>query len=620
MFDTMERMVQRGFIHIFLVLIAVVLIGAGVYMVFHTRLTITPNLPPESSSTSETSSQANNSTSVLAGNPVSDSTSVPVSSPPSSSTGVPVSNGSSPLGSNVNYIADWVSEIMLKDVGRRIRDFTCTPSPCTVDANGWPIISSGQTAATSIFTNLAGKYPTGTYHVFYDGVGSLNYSGGTRDAGASNAGHDVVTVTNNTSGFGYSITSSNPSPNHIRNIRVIIPGGDCGDVFVPADTASDCTNSARFRPNYQTYVEQPFYSRFLKLYRPYKAIRYLNVLLPDQGSQGGAILTTPRPWSARVKMTDAIWLRRGVPVELLVKLANTLHADPWFTIPHLANDLISDNPSDPYVRQFATYVRDNLNTDLKAYVEYSNEVWNGMFESSRHATQKGQDLGLSTADNKNLGSLRYQSQQSVKLFKIWNDVYGGRSKRIVRVIAAQGTVGMSEGEPYAAKNLLDWQEAYKAADALAVPEYFNALPQDQATVAAYTLDQLFAYIKETLIPRNILVTKDNAAAAKKRGLELIAYEGGQHLVELGDFQKNTNLNSLYNAANRDQRMGEAYAQLLNGWRENGGHLFVHFLNVSQQASGAFGRFGALESMLQDPAVSPKYQALMTFIADNPKWW
>lgn len=50
------------------------------------------------------------------------------------------------------------------------------------------------------------------------------------------------------------------------------------------------------------------------------------------------------------------------------------------TVHHLA--------SDDYVRQEATFWRQQLRPDVMVYVEHSNEVWNPLFAQGRFATQK----------------------------------------------------------------------------------------------------------------------------------------------------------------------------------------------------------------------------------------
>ena len=74
----------------------------------------------------------------------------------------------------------------------------------------------------------------------------------------------------------------------------------------------------------------------------------------------------PRPRGRR-QLGDA----GGVPIEVMIDLANTLHVDPWFCMPHQA--------SDDYVRQFATLVHARLDPALHPHIEYSNEVWNTGF-------------------------------------------------------------------------------------------------------------------------------------------------------------------------------------------------------------------------------------------------
>lgn len=82
-------------------------------------------------------------------------------------------------------------------------------------------------------------------------------------------------------------------------------------------------------------------------------------------------------WEDRPRMEDATWTSWGVPAEVMIDLSNQIGADPWFTMPHMADDA--------YVSNFATLVRDRLHPRLKAYVEYSNEVWNFIFPQAQWA-------------------------------------------------------------------------------------------------------------------------------------------------------------------------------------------------------------------------------------------
>src|SRR5581483_8613189 len=126
---------------------------------------------------------------------------------------------------------------------------------------------------------------------------------------------------------------------------------------------------------------------------------------------------------------------------------------PWFCMPHRADD--------DFVRRFARLVHERLDPGLKVYVEYSNEVWNYQFGQTRYAQEQGTALKLGNPEN-----LRYYSQRSVEIFKIWESVFG-RTKRLVRVLAAQAV------NPWSSEQVLKWHDAYQHADALAIAPYFG---------------------------------------------------------------------------------------------------------------------------------------------------
>src|SRR5690606_20571076 len=93
----------------------------------------------------------------------------------------------------------------------------------------------------------------------------------------------------------------------------------------------------------------------------------------------------PVTWATRSRMVGKDMVRRndGVPIEVMIDLANAADADPWFCIPW--------NADEEYVRKFAELVRDRLvwKPGRKVYVELSNEVWNWMFPVTKQAAQEG---------------------------------------------------------------------------------------------------------------------------------------------------------------------------------------------------------------------------------------
>jgi hypothetical protein len=90
----------------------------------------------------------------------------------------------------------------------------------------------------------------------------------------------------------------------------------------------------------------------------------------------GAINNSPVvSWSERAHIDDRSYgSSKGVPFESMISLANKLNKNVWICVPHQADD--------DFVMQMATMFRDNLQSGLTIYLEYSNEVWNWIFGQS----------------------------------------------------------------------------------------------------------------------------------------------------------------------------------------------------------------------------------------------
>jgi hypothetical protein len=97
-----------------------------------------------------------------------------------------------------------------------------------------------------------------------------------------------------------------------------------------------------------------------------------------------------------------------------------------------------------------------------------------------------------------------------------------------------------------------------------------------------------------------------ATLARERALELVAYEGGQHLVGVWGVENDVQVTDLFVAANRHRDMGKLYSDYLSEWSGVGGGLMMHFSDISEP--GKWGSWGALEDVLQTS--SPKYDALL----------
>lgn len=536
-----------------------------------------------------------------AGNPATSSSAKSLSADRAFST----SNAASPLGTNTNEILESDASVPFIDLMRAAMPFQeaspwLTKGNVTYDSDGWPVNLNGGQAGTRFLSNLpAAVIPEGTYTVLYDGEGEIQYL---NDAALieRKVGYDTITLAAGNDGiFNASllILRSNPQ-NYVRNIRILPPGGICSsNPFQRVASASGCGGDFKsFVEHANSIVFNPDFMAFMKDFR---AIRFMNM--------SGVTRSTERTWADRNQLNKATWGgkegSRGAPVEIQVELANRLNADPWFTLPHGADD--------NYVRQYATYVKQHLNSNLKPHIEYSNETWNTIFTQGNHMIDMGLKLGLDTHAQR--AGHRYYSQRSVEIFKIWEEVFGG-TQRLVRILSGW-TINDKLTE-----TVLSHKDAYKHADAFAVGPYVfgghaevrtiksvdDALGLITNPVYRYSHDKVMGYIRM------------QKAITDKYGIQLMAYEAGQGLVDFHTKTDGEFPNPLLFAANRDPRMRGIYDRFLNGWRAEGGTLMMHY--TAPRTFTKHGPWGTKEYITQPLSQAPKYQALLDFIRSTPCWW
>jgi len=519
-------------------------------------------------------------------------------------------NLNSPMGTNLNDINDWSSEYSFVDAFKTSRNWISGNSsswddgrPFDLDEHGWvKSLADGQIARTAMFWGGNKLWPSGKYTVLYEGQGVLNYwAGAKKNIAESSPGKDIVDVDPQNGGLGINITATTPG-NHLRNIRVIMPGGSCSNDQTRSCRAdTDCQQSqcVSFTESYST---RKFHPEFLKKIKNYRVLRFMN-WMSTNGSQ-------QKVFSERPKMSDARWSVKGAPLEIMIELANLMRMDPWFCMPHMAED--------SYMEDFAQFVKASLNPELKSYIEYSNEVWNSQFVANSYAADQGVAAGYSTVRHE--AALYYYSKRTVDMFDVWMKVFGDKS-RLVRVMASQSA------NPWVAKTQLNFRDAFKKTDALAIAPYFThydlIMPGKftQAQIDAFTPKALLNDLRTTWLPKvlkNISDHRDLLRNELKTEIELIAYEGGQHLAGVYELANNKTLEKLFHDTNRDPGMKDLYLEYLAGWKANGGKMFVHFMNCGEWSK--WGSWGALEHLFQDRSTSPKYDAIMTFTEQNPFPW
>jgi len=518
-------------------------------------------------------------------------------------------NTRSSMGINTNEVMDTTASIPFIDVFKTSLPFEegrpwITKGKVTYDKHGWPKNLNGGQVGTRFLHQVPAKaVPSGNYTVLYDGEGKMTYSDDAKLIHREK-GKDVISIVASRSGVKDElrvkliIKHSNPN-NYLRNVRVLMPGGVCSNnPFKRVANKKQCRGShyLSFEKHHARLIFNPAYLDYMK---DFKVVRFMNM--------SGITRNPISDWDKRPKLTDPTWGgkegMRGAPIEIMVALANKLKADPWFSIPHKANN--------NYVRQQARYVKNNLQPGLKAYVEYTNEAWNSIFTQAHYVKDMGERMQLDIDRDK--GGYKYFSMRSVQIFDMWEKEFGN-TDRFVRVMGSWvGWTRLSE-------MLLSYRNAYKKTDAIAIAPYFE--PSLKNSKRARSVNQIFKMIydpkERRSIPEVLKQIKKNADLAAKFGVELIAYEGGQHLVDWKSRSVNSHPTKLFIAANKDWRMSKAYTDFLNGWKKNGGKLFVNF--SAPRTFQWYGSWGTKEYITQSTAKAPKHRAIMQFSRSNPCWW
>jgi hypothetical protein len=445
--------------------------------------------------------------------------------------------------------------------------------------------------SAATFWDVPSEFPRGTYLVLYDGTGTIEYGlGARRDAARSRAGRDVLSIDPANGGILLRITATDPSGtgDYIRNIRLVAERDEA------------------------TVASHTFATSFLEQLQPYRALRFMDWMQTNN--------STVTSWSARSTPADARYSSaKGVPVEVMVELANTTNTSPWFTMPHQADDA--------FVRSFAETTKSSLSPTLSVYVEYSNEVWNDVFSQGAWVQARGETAWPNANASGFTKRINFYGRRAAEVCDIWRDVFSDTPARVVCVTASQAANSWTASE---ALTCPLWDQApcvNHGIKALAIAPYFgDYIGGDEHVnrVASWAgesdggLTSLFRELTRGAqltggptggaVAQSFGWINDNRAVAEQHGVALVAYEGGQHLVGVGSASNNSSITRLFTNANRDARMETLYGDYLAGWSARGGGLFMHFTDIGSYS--VYGSWGALEQIGQ--SVTPKYSALYRY--------
>lgn len=498
---------------------------------------------------------------------------------------------------NLADTPDWSTELTFVDLHRRARKWIVhklvyatswaelDQEDIQLSDEGYPIyLEIDKQVGTFLTRDLKAHYPNGKYVCLYDGDGFLNFWFEDSQITYRGAGRIEFTVTHKTemnNGIYYNIIRTNPS-NPIRNVRIM---------------------EAKFE---QTYQDFPFYPAFLEYLRKFKTLRFM-------------------PWSNVFQDVDVDWsnrttdlyytftLRTGISLEKQVLLCNILGVNPWFNLPHRATD--------EYIRNWATYVRDNLRPDVKIYIEVGNECWGtgGSHPCGNYAQKMGFTHNYTIKSMENYYSLNYQGQicyhaMTGKKYKdLIIEVFNETSQNTDRINLIFGSQAAWTG-PTEVFFLCNG-DFYKSYDMVAVAPYMSApLKKDDGSLV--TLEEFFNTTVYQGIDNAVRVTQKIGILVKNKTegkMKFGLYEAGPDFSSLTD-TANTELTALSFEIHRDPRMYNAlrlYLTNLTKIPDVNLDIFAYFISVG--SCSKYGCWGLIESTDSDWTLSPKYKAYMEHI-------
>ncbi len=492
------------------------------------------------------------------------------------------------IGTNLAGPADWGSEWPFVDIMKYSRTWITFNSqwigngvnawdtevidsiPC--DDDGYPLQLPYPVAGTettqivrTVWANTE-ALPSGMYVVLWDGTGSVEVGFDAVNIIQTGSNRLEFTLTPGLNDILYLAITQSQFGNHVRNIRVLLPGTE------------------------NTYTQNPWEYNWLQKLEPFKSLRFM-----DWGYTNNSEM---QEWSQRTRLTDYTWTQKnGVPYEYWIKLCNLKNADAWVCVPHLADS--------NYIVQLASLFRDSLEPGLKIYVEYSNELWNWMFQQAHY----GLTLDSTLIWPEKLGP------KIASVLQIWQDVFGSDSSRIIGVLGCQHAwfdIGNRIFQQIEAigKDFL--------VDAISPAAYMGLCSDSLAALGSGASGQDILDIAAncTFNPGMYWIEgwNNHAQLAQQKNKKLVFYEGGQHFTPepfgtvqpycqaLIDCQTLPGMYALY------QQLFDTLQGLSTDTL-----LFMNFSFIGPIGC-QYGSWGVLENQFTQSApyggIAPKYQALI----------
>ena len=464
---------------------------------------------------------------------------------------------------------------MFKSDARVWQPGTSTDGP--VDANGYPTTDFDLFTLDGGFAQNIQMYPlNGTYKLHFTGQATVTANGGTLQNVSYNAGTNVTTAdlvvsaSYPTISFAFrntKRTSGSATNTGVTGLKLMRP--------VSIGSATSYASNVVFTTEY------------LAAHNRGNVLRSMDFVSTNGNIQAH--------WSDRNLPGNLCyysnpggygWQGKGAPWEQYILLCNTLNKDCWVNIPLYADD--------NYIQQLATLLKNNLNSNLKIYVEYSNEIWNFGFAQFGQVRQLAIDEVNRGGSNLNYDGSTSDGDWTVRLWArrikesgdIFRSVFGDAAM-MTRVRPLFET--QQSWDTWLARGTVFLDNYYNNTDGnhVATPHpvnyylwggggsaYDEGISDANNTSDTLTINDVFNTVyPSSWQPFYDLQTR-NVQWTSAFGLKRVAYESGPGI------DGNGHSDPAKQGAQVDARIKAVYKTQADTFFKAGGDLFIHFLGIN----------------------------------------
>jgi len=379
---------------------------------------------------------------------------------------------------------------------------------------------------------------------------------------------------------------------------------------------------------------------------------FMNWVINPRSPAEGIILWTDKKWKKYyAKWNKNTWM----PYEFMINLSNKYNLDMWINIPHLTVES-KDNFSlklaqlikygsdwvNPYTSKQANPIYPPLNSNLKVYVEYSNEIWSNWlsFPQWNYAQKKAKRRWITK--EKWIAEKYSQTWRTFekvlwdkRVINVWT-IWTGNSYYTNKLInelydnpklLKPETISPTTYWWYWIQN---WVYSKWWANKLYNDKYWESstFKKDMKT----TLNQLSYFVLSWKSYKKWSTWFDSVSniwgfpsyvkdISLKRNIPIIAYEGGPSIytnkLDLW-WIKDDGITIFMEQMNREKYFADIYRAVLELWWSNG--LTTHVMFTALWRWWKYWQWSHKEYAAQPDSESTKYQTILKFYDDHKIIW